>query len=232
MEKPAITRDAAIEERVVNGLKQTMMVEEAERLHKYHISDIMSQRQAVLKRKLGYRIDNTTALMFIAGQGHHVVIEKSFGEDELVLEYHGVVGTVDMKLDGLLHELKTSRTYAIYNPSTLPKSYPKQQRYYIAISDPTAKTGEGVIDVLHLCPDGFDIDGRKNKDPVLRCYRVQYSDLDAARAEIDEGVKNMDAVLKGEMPFSKLPLCEECIAYKRKRCAYVVECDKWSTEPA
>ena len=226
MSEYTVSRDPAIEERILNGIKDALLEEENERLKVWHISDILNPRQAYLKRKVGARIDNVSALMFIAGQGHHIVIEKAFGADEVVLEYDGVVGTVDMELEDLLHELKTSRTYAVYVPSTLPKGYPSQQRYYMAMKYTDKDEAEGIIDVLHLCPKGTDASGRQVMDPVLRSYRVQYTKLGEARAEISAGRRLIEDALGGVVEFKTLPQCPECLAYKRRKCSYVIECDK------
>jgi hypothetical protein len=63
-------------------------------------------------------------------------------------------------------------------------------------------------------------------DPVLRSYRVQYTKLGEARAEISAGRKMIEDAIAGAIQFKDLPQCPECLAYKRRKCSYVIECDK------
>lgn len=223
-----IIRDVAVEEKILERVRAKNVEEEKERLSRIHISDIMNPREAVMKRRHGVRVTDTLLLTFLAGKGHHVLVQDILDTKENPLEFAGVIGSEDIHFEGFTHEFKSVRSIKLYAPSTdpltgLPAGYPAQLRYYLAIEHPDKNEAEGYVTVFYLV---YREEYRSK--PTIRCYKCSYNDLDKAREEIILVKAKIEAVLRGELPISNLPLCIDCKKYRGKECAFLKECNGYN----
>ena len=68
-----IIRDIAVEEKIFNVKANAEDL--TQRIKRIHISDIMNPRDTVMKRKYSPHVTDKLFLTFLAGKGHHVLVQ-------------------------------------------------------------------------------------------------------------------------------------------------------------
>lgn len=213
------TRDGEEEQRFYDGLAAYMQQTERVRQDKiYHVSDLLTPRQAYFKRVDPLPLTRAQLGYFLAGQAHHLIAEiilkrtDGKGEEKITLEIsdHQIIGTQDVFRD-LPIEFKTSRKWTI-DPEPA-QHYTDQLLMYCAMNGVL----EGKIVVFYLAP-GRKADGSTSTVPELACWHVQFEQEEVDRAKLYLGCAAVDltsALLSSD--HSLLPLCEEWMCGSRNR---------------
>jgi CRISPR/Cas system-associated exonuclease Cas4 (RecB family) len=180
-------------------------------------------------------ITDEQSLYFIAGHGHHHIIEAVLGPkkdhtrtDSGEFIKHGIYFSPDLREEVLDYpiEIKTSR--AMYapddngkNPKVAFEGYLKQLCAYMALMDKKL----GMLMVLYLAR-------KVNKwqtKPAIRFYKVKMkpSERKAKVAELIGLAKKLTSAVKKKSP-AGIPLCP---AWLCRECPYFKECKPWKDDP-
>lgn len=199
-----------------------MLATDKERRLEVHVSDLLFPRKGYFGKTLYEPLTDPELGYFIAGRGHHAIIQalRATGEmSEVEVGWKGVKGTIDL-LGDVVIEIKTTRVRKKYTVETVPDHWMEQLGMYVAMVHPTSKEGNGILFVLYLMSADF------------RCYRVTFENLPRIRKRIETKKMLLDAAVKGGNHAS-LPLCPEwmcspakCKFYRRCSPPEVVECEQ------
>src|SRR5574341_393784 len=87
---------------------------------KYHVSDLLYPRFAVLSKTFGYEPTDREIGFFANGIAWHEFIQKILGIEhaEQSKEYQKIIGTADYMDDSVLVEIKTSRKWTVLEELT------------------------------------------------------------------------------------------------------------------
>jgi hypothetical protein len=172
---------------------------------KWHVSDLLFPRYAVLSRMVGHKPTRTDVGFFLTGEAYHAYIQKVLGKEnaEVKGEAVNIVASADFFNGEDLIEFKTSRKWTVPNePDPL---YIKQARYYAVIF------GQFKARIVVLLPTaGRKWDGSQSSTVELVSWTVLFSqeELDSTYSEMQElGTSMGEALASGDL--SKLPLCPE-----------------------
>jgi hypothetical protein len=149
--------------------------------------------------------------LFIAGRGHHSVIQMLAALPqyrEVRVEWMGIRGTIDIFEDRVV-EIKTTRVQTPLTPERVAREHREwidQIRYYCAM----VGSGRAQLWVFYL---GLR-DGSGRLTPHLQVFDVDAGDLEAARAEMLGRKQVLERALSSGDP-SLLPrcpdwMCREC----------------------
>lgn len=223
-----IERCLAKEKWVVNKIREWL--NKQPRSEGWHVSDLLYPRKAYWKRTDPQPMTDTEALYFVAGQGHHFIIEsiiegskKTGKADAGSHEWRGIHYSPDIRTPHPL-EIKTSRSK--YGPKVESERsylreyehYLKQLGSYMAIDEDDV----GGLLVFYLNkeqPDGY------RSLPELRWYDVKLEpgELGKTQAELLSTVKALAKALKTKKPRT-LPLCP---AWMCRNCSWLDKCKPW-----
>ena len=199
----------------------------------WHVSDLIYARKAFWRKVDPRPMTDKEALYFVAGHGHHNVLEACLGKyekdktrsDAGEFEKHGIFFSPDMRMKKFVMEIKTSRARKIEadhrEPVDVYDGYLKQEGSYQALMD----MERGSLLVLFL---NAAVEGWKTR-PQLRCYKVLMDPKERKKhlAWLLSTAKLLtDAVKKKNC--SKLPLCPIWLC---KDCVWFKGCKPWLMDP-
>ena len=135
---PTVVKDKAFEDFLIDLIMKNYQSRESRIGGKWHCSDLMFPRYAVLQRlypKLPTRED---VGFFLTGEAYHEFMQKLLGEkdSEVRGELLDVLGTADYFDGSTLLEIKTSRKWTV--PDLPQEHYIEQAGYYCAIFGKTS----------------------------------------------------------------------------------------------
>lgn len=182
-----------------------------------HVSDLESPLQAYWQRKCpDMPYTEREICLFLVGEGHHVFLVQAVAgvegsqEDSFVDEATGIVYSPD--LVAYNGEFKTSRWWEVpqdfEGTHTAVKWYYSQCKSYAAfMQDRLREPNTWKIVVLYVCPSH---PGIKSKHPVLRQYKVRFTDeeLEQHRRWMGERAELLRSALRDNTP-KDLPFCGE-----------------------
>lgn len=172
---------------------------------KWHVSDLLFPRYAVLNRRQPHQPTNDEIGFFLTGEAYHNFIQELLGKQnsEVKAEAIDVLASADFFDGGTLIEFKTSRKWTI--PETPEEHYIKQAAYYAFIF--AVKSVR--ISVIYPT-SGRKWDGSTSSTVEIRSWIVLFSDEDITeiKEEMTGLVKDMTEAYKtGDV--SSLPECPE-----------------------
>jgi hypothetical protein len=206
-----------------------------------HVSDLQYPRKAYFQRIDPKPLSDEQAGYFIAGHGHHYMIEaiidpekgrkkkgdKEKGSDSGTYDFDGLKYSPDIRLPTVT-EFKTSR--AQYGPkndekATLLKEYKqylKQLLMYMAIED----EGIGHIVILYLRLKNKKL----NKSvPTFRVYKVTATDQE--REVIRDKIRAAKALLEKALESKDHKALSLCPSFMCLDCPWKKQCDPKNTAP-
>lgn len=187
-------------------------LEKDERAPGLHASHLLDPLQAYWQIKVPQPLGDREVVMFLAGKVLHAFVlgyvdgvDVDIDASDGGSSYSGSLGVTyspDKVLDGVVRELKTSRSF--YEPKSIDDLgvYIEQLLIYMSAT----QTLESELWVLYL---NLKDDNGKTK-PQFRCYhlRISESDLKTTTDRLREGTGALKRALDGNDP-SALPLCRE-----------------------
>lgn len=218
MSRAMVESDETVSRMVLDVLRSRF---ESEERTGTHVSDLVFPRKSWISKRCPKTLSDEECLYFIAGRAHHEIVEGLIAEKRLTevhLEWNGITGTVDAVSNEHPVEFKTTRAQSAYGTEGVPGHYLLQLGMYVAMMNPTAKTGEGTLLVLYLSQkNGI---GRR-RVPKLSSFTVKYDDLDHIRNLMTQ----RKAMVEGDTP-PPVSLCEEWLC---RACRYhKQECEGWA----
>src|SRR5574341_43147 len=190
---------------------------------KYHVSDLLFPRFAVLSKIFGYKPTDQEIGFFSNGIAWHEFVQKVLGNQnaEIQGEYKGIVGTADFLDDSVLIEIKTNRKWTV--PDEPQPEYIEQLKYYSVIHK---RTGGKLLVIYPTA--GRKIKGDQASSVEIVAWNVAFSPTELQETKNKmEGLKSlMEQALKSKTPwetpaFDYLPKCPE---FKKKSCPYKELC--------
>jgi len=200
----------------------------------WHVSDLLYMRKTFWRKVKPLPMTDKEALFFVAGHGHHHIIEALLGPkktdgrtDAGEFQKHGILFSPDLRFtDGPL-EIKTSRSKYIKadreNPAEVYEGYLKQLGSYNALMN--AKHGKLLVLFLNAIMDGE----KWKTTPQLRLYKVVF-EADERKKIVKwllKRAKDLGAAIK-KKKCDDLPLCPEWLC---RDCAWFKGCKPWLVEP-
>ena len=199
----------------------------------WHVSDLLYPRKTFWRKLKPVPMTDKEALFFVAGHGHHNVLEAMLGprdkeekrSDAGEFEKYGIFFSPDLRMKYPI-EIKTSRAQKIKadyeDPAEVYEGYLKQETSYQGL----LKSVKGALLVLFISVKK----GWKN-DPQLRFYTVKLS-----KKELSDRVKWLRAGAKAlteavkKKKCDKLPLCPTWLC-RKDECAWFKQCKPWVVDP-
>lgn len=174
-----------------------------DRTGKWHVSDLLFPRYAVLQRLEGVKPTPEDVGFFFTGEAYHQMIQKVMGQSdsEIRLEKHNVLGTADFLNDELLIEFKTSRKWTI--PEWPQEHYLEQIGYYAAMS---GKTKARVVVIFPTAGRKWNGTGASTVEIATWVITWTLEELAAIELKMRETVILLDTAVKS-FDLSPLPLC-------------------------
>jgi len=227
-----IVRSKKAEAAVLQKVK-TWLTNRPRSTDKWHVSDLLYPRKAYWQKRDPQPISDKQAGYFIAGIGHHSVVEailgpKKHGERADAGEFakHGILFSPDLRLPYPL-EFKTSRRGKAPDDTgeRLEKAYDgylKQLTMYQALMG----TERGALLVFYLSRRT----GMRNMtEPAFRFYNVYMTKLERVRLvkKIIEGAKLLTAAVKKK----NHKQLECCPTWMCRDCAWLKKCNPTKTAP-
>jgi len=172
-----------------------------------HVSDLVYCLREAYYRKIE-PVDPTLKQLgfFVDGARRHRVLQELLDvESEVKVERYGVVGHIDVLLDGPI-EIKTTRAR-----NALPDHYFRQLAYYAVMMN--VKHGYLVIQRINAAEDPWEF------------YRVEWSEEEIK--EFDSELKRRADQLRAALNFhdpSMLPEIEDAMRWKCRSCLYRERC--------
>lgn len=202
-----------------------------ERAEGLHVSDLLYPRKGYWRSVDPRGTTDDEALYFIAGQGHHYILEaiiegsKKVGKaDGGSYEWRGIHYSPDILSP---HPIEIKTTRAKHGPKAeTERSYAVEYEHYLKqLTAYCAIRGEcrGDLVVLYLNKEGAD--GRSK--PTVRWYRIELTaqELGKRQAELLAGKQALERAIKTKNHV-KLPLCPKWLC---RGCQWVGECKPWET---
>jgi len=197
-------------------LKQTLFSQFQEYRGGIHVSDLTYCVRQAYYRRIDPRPINETALgYYVAGRGHHGVIQdlcKPFNiEKEQKIKKLGVTGTVDLLEGKRPIEIKTTRSRKL----EIASHYLKQLGYYCVLKD----YPYGTLVIFHLLPTP--------ETGIFRTYDVDISSrFNVVQDELIFLVGTLKYALEHHDP-SRCP--RTGLTWKCDSCDYRIPC--WASKP-
>jgi hypothetical protein len=204
----------------------------------WHVSDLLYPRKTFWRHLKPLPLTDEEALYFVAGHGHHHVLEAILGPkvaakdgkgrtDAGEFEKHGILFSPDMRSPHPI-EIKTSRAKYIKADREAPKAvyegYLKQLGSYQGLMG--SKAGELLVLFLNAVKDGAE---KWKTKPQLRLYDVTI-DPDERKKIVGwilKRAKMLTAAIK-KKKVAELPLCPTWLC---RDCTYFKACKPWLIEP-
>ena len=199
----------------------------------FHVSDLLDPRKTFWGRVKPLPMTDKQALFFVAGHGHHNVLEAILGPKQKLagksdageFEKHGILFSPDMRFKTGPVEIKTSRAMYIkadeeQDPIDVYKGYLKQEGSYQALMG--SRTGKLLVLFLGAVLDKAD---KWKKTPQLRQYNVIVEPVEQKKivASLLQRAKNLTAAIK-KKKWADLPLCDD---WKCRDCGWFKDCKPW-----
>lgn len=198
---------------------------------KWHVSDLLYPRKAVLGKLKPQSMTDLQALYFTAGRAHHGILEAALGKwdkakqekaraDAGEFEKHGIYYSPDLR-QPWPWEIKTSRSE--YEPHDLEKGfsgYLKQLKQYQACME----DDRGGLLVLFL-----GLRNGRRKLPALRFYKVLMTK--AERSKTLAWMKKTGELMTEAMKTKKVQKLELCPKWMCGDCPWFKDCKPWLTDP-
>lgn len=231
-----IVRNEAEEALILTRCKNMLTRSSGKRKEGLHVSDLLSPRLAYFRRILGERMGDKQALYFIAGRGHHDILEALQtweGHKEMPCERHGIHGTIDT-FDGVPIEIKTTRSMKTEDYK-VARNYTGQLIKYCVMTNTT--WGRLVVFFLSYpeqepFPTQDSQFSQRKMSPKIKVLDVYFDDTELKKADEDI-LERKDAIEQAirEKTFEFLPRCDGCGGdgerpWKYKDCLFLPECGK------
>lgn len=225
-----VQRDKILEEHVHEKISEWLNKKPRE--EGVHVSDLLYPRKTYWRKidpKPNTKEEN---LYFIAGQGHHFVIESMLepktdtSTDSGTHEVEGILYSPDLRCPVLL-EIKTTRKKLepkSENLKTEYDSYLKQLTAYMALEN--KPTGSLLVFFLNK----INPIHKSKTDPVIRCYNVRITNkelLSIRRWLVESKKKLLDAIQTKN--HRTLDLCPRWLC---KGCQWLQQCKPWEDDDA
>lgn len=204
----------------------------------WHVSDLIYPRKAVWQKLDPKPISDKSSLYFIAGHGHHHIIEAILGPkkdhtrtDAGEFLKHGIYFSPDLREEVMEYpiEIKTSRAKSApdengKDPKEAFEGYLKQLSAYMALM----KKKLGMLMVLYLAKQVPNDKWRS--EPAIRFYKVKMTPAER-QAKVKELIglaKKCSLALKKKntrtLPLCPVWLCKDCDYFK-------TQCKPWLDDP-
>jgi CRISPR/Cas system-associated exonuclease Cas4 (RecB family) len=188
-----------------------------------HVSDLISPRQAFLKKMHGNRVSDGQVGKFVAGIAHHGILESmvvKYGDtSEKKVNFEGIFGSIDATRNGFPVEIKTSRAW---KSTMISDDYIKQLKMYCVLLNKTK--GYIMIFFLSTKEDATDENGDTKTvyGPKIVCHEIVFTE-DEIKIEKENMLNNKEvlAYALNNKDGTQLP---KCAKWKCADCGYKVEC--------
>lgn len=202
---PTVTKDTGFEAYLIDLIMKNYETRESRVGGKWHVSELMFPRYAVLQRMLPKTPTRDDVGFFLTGEAYHEFMQKLLGtsDSEVRGESLNVLGTADFFDGDTLLEIKTSRKWTI--PEMPQDHYVEQAGYYCAIF------GKMSARIAIIFPTaGRKWDGSASSTVEIAAYNVVFAEEEIAT--IKQGMSSqtvtLDQALK-DRNISNLPYCAE-----------------------
>lgn len=232
---PTVTKDTGFEAFLIDLIMKNYSSRESRVNDKWHVSELMWPRYAVLQRMLPKTPTRDDVGFFLTGEAYHEFMQKLLGEkdSEVRGELLGVLGTADYFDGDTLLELKTSRKWTV--PDAPQAHYVEQAGYYCAIF------GKMRARIAVIFPTaGRKWDGSASSTVEIVAWSVSFTqgEIDAIKVGMERITFALSTALKGR-DIRELSYCPEwkCGSVERDvekkeyfiklRCPYAIDklCD-------
>jgi hypothetical protein len=200
-----IKRDEDFSKQLLDKIYKHLTEGREDRSDKWHVSDLLFPRYAVLQRLEGVTPTATDVGFFFTGEAYHQMVQKVLGKEdaEKRMELFNVLGTADYLNDTILIEFKTSRKWTV--PEYPQDHYVEQIGYYAAMS------GKKEAKIVVIFPTaGRKWDGSGSSTLEVATWSVSWteSEIDAIKQRMQDRVQALDLALK-TLDLSALPVCPD-----------------------
>lgn len=196
----------------------------------WHVSDLLYPRKTFWRRVKPLPLTDDEALYFVAGHGHHHVLEAILGPkkkdartDAGEFEKQGILFSPDLRSPHPI-EIKTSRAKFIKadkeDPAKVYDSYLKQLCSYQGLMK--QKAGELLVLFLNAQKEGGE---KWRTKPQLRLYDVVMGPAEKTKVVkwLLKRAKDLTAAVKKKKA-GELPLCPDWLC---RDCSYFKDCKPW-----
>jgi CRISPR/Cas system-associated exonuclease Cas4 (RecB family) len=183
-----------------------------------HVSDLtLCIRQAAFRKLKPKPTTETELGFYLAGNGHHTVLESLHGaEREVERTWHEVHAHFDL-LDSVPVEIKTTRDFS----RRIHGHWVRQLAYYCAIEN--ANTGKLIV--LFLFPHRRT-KGNGSRGGMIETYTITFRELETVRSELLERRDVLAKTLEERNPrLAPGAKDDEDCKWLCRNCAYRVECE-------
>lgn len=200
---PTVVHDDAFASYIRSLITEHWTSDYKPRAGKWHVSDMLFPRYAVLNRLHPHSPTDEAIGFFLTGEAYHRYIQGLLGShnSEVHAEAYGVVATADFMDGTMLIELKTSRKWTI--PESPQSEYIKQSGFYSVIYNIPK------VQIVAIFPvAGRKWDGSASSTVEIRAWTVTFTpeDQEAIKIEIASLVRNLTVAYKsGDV--TTLPAC-------------------------
>jgi hypothetical protein len=186
--------------------------------HAIHVSDLtLCMRQAAFRKLKPKPTTETDLGYYLAGNGHHTVLESLHGaEREVERTWQEVHAHFDL-LDKVPTEIKTTRGFS----RRIHAHWIRQLAYYCVIEN----TNTGKLIVLFLFPRRRT-KGNDSNGGMIETYTITFRDLETVRSELLERRDILSKALEARDPgLAPGVKDDEDCKWLCRNCAYRVECE-------
>jgi CRISPR/Cas system-associated exonuclease Cas4 (RecB family) len=183
-----------------------------------HVSDLtLCMRQAAFRKLKPKPTTETELGFYLAGNGHHTVLESLHGaEREVERTWHEVHAHFDL-LDSVPVEIKTTRDFS----RRIHGHWVRQLAYYCVIEN----VNTGKLIVLFLFPRRR-AKGNDSRGGMIETYTITLRDLETVRSELLERRDILSKALEARHPgLAPGVKDDEDCKWLCRNCAYRVECE-------
>lgn len=202
---PEIVPDDTFSDFIISQIMGNYLKREGRVGHKWHVSDLLFPRYAVMDRLYGRTPSRDDIGFFFTGEAYHEFLQKLLGKQDAEVrgEILDVLGTADYFDGNVLLEIKTSRKWTI--PETPQEHYVEQVGYYCAIF------GKIEARILIIFPTaGRKWDGSSSSTVEVRTWKLTFTDAEIAdiKAKMASRVVDLNTALAAKN-VSGLPACPD-----------------------
>lgn len=202
---PRIIKDTSFEDYLIKLIMDNYQTRETREGQKWHVSDLMFARYAVLQRLYPVPPDRDAVGFFLTGEAYHEFIQRLLGQKDSEVKgmLGDVVGTADFFDGSTLLEIKTSRKWTV--PAEPQSHYIEQAGYYCAIFNQTRAR----IAVI-LPTAGRKFDGSTSSTVEIVAWEVSFTEEELNK--IKESMQEMSETLETALTSKSLvglPFCAD-----------------------
>jgi hypothetical protein len=200
-----ITRDEEFSKELLDKIYRYHTEGREDRSLKWHVSDLLFPRYAVLQRLEGVTPTTEDVGFFFTGEAYHQFIQKILGaaDAEIRMELFDVLGTADYLNSEILIEFKTSRKWTV--PEMPQDHYIEQIGYYAAMS------GKRKARIVVIFPTaGRKWDGSSASTLEIVTWSVSWTDeeIEEIKAKMQSRVELLNRAVES-LDLSTLPVCPD-----------------------